>query len=177
MNKTGAKITIASLGAPIAIGRSAEIFPWEEGRVLKLFLKESPAAGGKNTTSREFAAQIFRHVAKKAGRQADRPLRFAHALPAGTLRPPARDGALAPGHIPSKNRHGHAGRPRGEDDRRDRHNRRARAWLAGQKAHGGDGNAETACRRAKVSGRPLPEEMRIPGRARTNLFSLDGYRL
>ncbi|TAL29759.1 MAG: glycerol-3-phosphate dehydrogenase/oxidase [Spirochaetes bacterium] len=38
------------------------------------------AAGGKYTTSREFAAQIFRHVAKKAGRPAGRPVSHARFL-------------------------------------------------------------------------------------------------
>ena len=44
MKKQTRSITLSDLGAPIAIGRSAEIFAWKEGQVLKLFLKEIPAA-------------------------------------------------------------------------------------------------------------------------------------
>ncbi|TAL29758.1 MAG: phosphotransferase [Spirochaetes bacterium] len=44
MKNSVKKLTIAALGAPIAIGRSAEIFAWKEGLVLKLFFKEIPGA-------------------------------------------------------------------------------------------------------------------------------------
>ena len=30
-------MSMASLGKPIALGRTAEIYAWEEGQVLKLF--------------------------------------------------------------------------------------------------------------------------------------------
>jgi len=44
MKKENRTVKLSDLGAPIAIGRSAEIFAWKEGQVLKLFLKEMPAA-------------------------------------------------------------------------------------------------------------------------------------
>jgi hypothetical protein len=44
MKNTGGTITTAQLGDPLAIGRSAEIFPWKEGLVLKLFFREITAA-------------------------------------------------------------------------------------------------------------------------------------
>lgn len=44
MKKGKRATTIDDLGAPIAIGRSAEIFSWDEGRVLKLFFREVSGA-------------------------------------------------------------------------------------------------------------------------------------
>jgi hypothetical protein len=44
MKKESRKTATVSLSAPIAIGRSAEIYPWKEGKVLKLFFKEIPKA-------------------------------------------------------------------------------------------------------------------------------------
>lgn len=44
MKKGKRATTISDLGAPIAIGRSAEIFSWDEGRVLKLFFREVSGA-------------------------------------------------------------------------------------------------------------------------------------
>jgi hypothetical protein len=44
MKKENRTITRSDLGAPIAIGRSAEIYSWKGGLVLKLFLKNIPAA-------------------------------------------------------------------------------------------------------------------------------------
>ncbi|MBN1533455.1 MAG: phosphotransferase [Spirochaetes bacterium] len=44
MSKAKKTARLSDLPSPIAVGRSADIYPWSEGRVLKLFFREIPKA-------------------------------------------------------------------------------------------------------------------------------------
>jgi hypothetical protein len=62
-----------TLGAPLAVGRTAEIYAWGEGRVLKLFRD----GWGKDSAAHELAAARAIHAAGVSSPRADEAVEVA----------------------------------------------------------------------------------------------------